>query len=70
MTRYYKADVFEAPDRLFQIRQASRTQAQVWLQADRPAVVCPYHGAGSFHHGPDIRNRKPSDTTAIASPAR
>jgi hypothetical protein len=37
VTHNYQADVFDAPDRLFQIRQAARTHAQVWLQADRPS---------------------------------
>ncbi len=32
----YKTDVFEAPGRQFQIRQASRGNAQVWLQSNRP----------------------------------
>jgi hypothetical protein len=37
MTRRYEADAFEVPDRLFQIRQAARLHAQVWLQANRPS---------------------------------
>jgi len=38
VTRYYKADGFEVPDRLFQIRQVGRTHSQMWLQAERPFV--------------------------------
>lgn len=35
MVRSYTAPSLEAPDRLFQVTQVSRTHTQLWLQSDR-----------------------------------